>query len=506
MKSYRIARRNFIAWTGAAAGLHTLLRNTEAAAQGMTSPSRLLLTHHPVGTIRPMWLCTGSGTNFTYSTLLKPFETAGLRNDHIIIDGLNMDVIGGPGGGHEKGSVVMATASPTKWTRTGQTEQDDAMAAGPSVDQLMLSKLPTLNDRPFKSLQALCDDRIDHQEISCRCLTYDVMTQPKPGINASGAVENNAYENIPIRPYLKPLDLYNRVFGTMMPGGTNDAALARARAAKKSVLDFSMRELDRLRTLAPTSQSSMIDAHAQAIRDLEKEIDSQAGGGPMACGLTMPPPPVSAIPDDGKDHAETINVTMSDEALHQQIGELHMSIIRAAFVCDLTRVATFQWSPGTNHIAFKGIHPANPNGIYTHHPVSHQVGDSEIFETDPTKRSANVQFLGNVEIWYNTRMSELVNLLKSTKDIYGNALLDNTVVPYLSEVSRATHARDNLPISIFGGKNLGFKGGQFLAFPNRPFTDVWLSILEAFGLPASMLTGATILNSPRQGALPGVRG
>ncbi len=503
MSSYKIARRNFFAWTGAAVGLHTLLRNTEAAAQGMTSPQRLLLTHHPVGTIRPLWLCQGTGTNFTFSPLLKPFETAGLKGDMVIIDGLNMDVIPGPGGGHEKGSVIMATASPTKWTRTGQTEQDDAMAAGPSVDQMMISKLPTLSDRPFKSLQALCDDRIDHQEISCRCLTYDVATDTKPGINGSGAVENNAYENRPIRPYLKPLDLYNRVFGTMMAGGGNTDALARARAAKKSVLDFSLRELDRLRTLAPASQSAAIDGHAAAIRNLEKEIDSQMGS--MACGLTTAPPGVAAIPDDGKDHAETVNVSMSDEALHQQIGELHMGIIRAAFACDLTRVATFQWSPGTNHIAFKGIHPANPQGIYTHHPVSHQVGDAEIFESDATKRSANVQFLGNVEIWYNTRMAELVTLMKTTKDMYGNALLDNTVIPYLSEVSRGTHARDNLPVSIFGGKNMGFKGGQFLAFPNRPFTDVWLTILEGFGLPASMLAGTTILTSPRQGALPGVR-
>ena len=39
----------------------------ESAAQGMVSPKRLLLTHHPVGTVRPMWLCQGSGANFTFS-------------------------------------------------------------------------------------------------------------------------------------------------------------------------------------------------------------------------------------------------------------------------------------------------------------------------------------------------------------------------------------------------------------------------------------------------------
>src|SRR5438132_12942069 len=105
MTSYKIARRSFIESIGAAAGLCTLLRNTEAAAQGMVSPSRFLVVHHPVGTVRTGWLPTGSGTNFTFSEILKPFETAMLKGDMIIIDGLNMETIAGPAGGHEKGPV-----------------------------------------------------------------------------------------------------------------------------------------------------------------------------------------------------------------------------------------------------------------------------------------------------------------------------------------------------------------------------------------------------------------
>jgi len=325
MTPYRFARRSFLQSIGAAAGLYTLLRNAEAAAQGMVSPARLLVVHHPVGTVRTGWLCTGSGANFTFSEILKPFETANLKGDMVIIDGLNMDVIPGPGGGHEKGTVVMVTGAPTKWTRTGQTETDDAMAAGPSIDQLLLAKSTKLQGTGFKSLQALCDDRIDHQEISCRCITYDVATQPQSGIPGPG-VTGAAYENIPIRPTLRPLDLYNRVFGTMTPGGPSTDVL-RARAQKKSVLDFSLRELTRLRSLAPASQKALMDAHESAIRDLEKELDSQID--PTMCGITMAPPNVSAVPDDGKDHPETTQVPMSDDTLHQQIGQ-HQADARVA--------------------------------------------------------------------------------------------------------------------------------------------------------------------------------
>lgn len=504
MMRYKFARRSFLQSVGAAAGLHTLLRNTEAAAQGMTSPARFLMVHHPVGTIRTGWLCTGSGTTFTFSEILQPFEAAMLRCDMVIVDGINMDSTPGPGGGHEKGTVVMATGAPTKWTRTGQTETDDAMAAGPSIDQLLLAKSTKLQGTAIKSLQALCDDRIDHQEISCRCITYSMDQRPQPGIAGPG-VTGASYENTPMRPTLRPLELYNRVFGTMMPGGTNMDALARARAAKKSVLDFSLRELERLRTLAPASQKSVIDTHETAIRDLEKELDGQGTVTPAMFGIAMPPPDIGAVVDDGLDHPETVQVTTADDTLHKQIGEYHQAIIRAAFRCDLTRTATFQWSPGTNHIAFKGLHPDNPNGIYTHHPVSHQVSGADI-AAPPASRNAHIQYLVNVEKWYNTRMSEFLNTLKSTVDVFNNPILDNTLVPYVTEVSQATHEHDPMPLVIFGGKNLGLKGGQFLAFKGRPYADFLLTLAQAFGVAVADLQGQPLLNAPRMGVLQGVLG
>ncbi len=499
MISYKLARRSFLQSIGAAAGLHRLLATTEAAAQGMSSPARLLVVHHPVGTVRSGWLCQGSGTTFTLSEILKPFETAMLKNDMVILDGIDMDSTPGPGGGHEKGTVVMATGAPTKWTRTGQTETDDAMAAGPSIDQLLLAKSTKLQGTPFKSLQALCDDRIDHQEISCRCITYAVEQRPEVGIPGPG-VSGASYENTPIRPTLRPLDLYGRVFGTMMSGGTADA-LARARAQKKSVLDFSLRELSRLRTLAPAGQKSVLDAHETAIRDLEKELDGQ--GNPVACGLASPPPDVGAVVDDGKDHPETVQVTQADDTLHKQIGEYHQAIIRAAFRCDLTRTATFQWSPGTNHIAFQGLHPDNPMGIYTHHPVSHQVNQTDIGAA-PASRNAHVQYLVNVEKWYSARMAEFLTTLKSTVDVYGNALLDNTVVPYLSEISQATHEHNPMPLVIFGGGNQGLSGGQFLTFTGRPYADFLLTLAQAFGVSITDLQGQPLLDAPHTAVLRGV--
>ena len=70
----------------------------------------------------------------------------------------------------------------------------------------------------------------------------------------------------------------------------------------------------------------------------------------------------------GRDSATT-----EDGPTHARVAQVHMDILRAAMVCDLIRVGTFQYSPGTNHVSFKGMYPGEPNTIYMHHPVSHRL-------------------------------------------------------------------------------------------------------------------------------------
>lgn len=554
MMPYKFRRRSFILGTGAAFGLHTLLRNAEAYAQGMTAPKRLLVTHRPIGTMRYAYTPTGSGSTYTVSRILKPFEDAGLRNDYVIVDGLNMDTLQGPGGGHEKGTVVMMTACRTYGTRSGQTEQDDAMAAFPSMDQVILAATPnTLGGRPFPSIYGLVDDRIDFQEISTRCFRYSMNRQnanPAPGAVFPSGV--TPYENIPLRPTLKPYDLYVQIFGSMMPGGTtggtsgtttggtsggNTAALFNALNAKKSVLDFSLSELARLRTLAPSSAREMLDAHEATIRQLENQLismgattggsdggagvgGSDGGGGGTGGGACMrpmqPDSTLSGGVDDGRNHNNYGNDSGStdDAPNHQKVGEAHQAIIMAAFQCDLTRCGLFQWSPGTNHVSFKGMYPGNPNLILMHHPVSHRIASTG----QESMTNNDAEFCVNIEIWYNQRHAEFMNRLKAAKDLVdpnGGSLLDNTIVPYFTEVAEPTHTHGgnqafSMPISIFGGKNLGMKAlGQYVKLSNRPWPDIWLTIAQALGVTIDMLKaltvngkmGAPILNEQNQGVI-----
>jgi hypothetical protein len=497
MMSYRFARRSFMSLVGGALGFRALLENIEAHAQGMVAPRRLLVMHHPVGTYRAAWLCQNPGTDFTLSRILKPFEM--LKSDMMVLDGLSIDQAG-PGGGHEKGTVVMMTGTPTRYTRAGQPETDDAAADGPSIDQLLLSKSDELKKPAIDSLQVSCDDRIDAEELSTRRLSYSMNRVPVSG------VQGNGEQNEPLAPELSPLNLYKRLFMGMMPGGGNDEAMTRALLSEKSVLDFSLRELDRLRTLAPASASSMIDAHEQAIRAAESELIVDT---PEGCMVPTAPADIAGQEDDGEfkgpgDYGNP-KTTTADHEIHEQVALAHLALIKAAFACDLTRVVTFQFSPGTNHVSFGGLYPGDSNAIYMHHPVSHRIGGGALTDSNPISSNADVEFLCQVEMWYNQRVATFLQGLKTAVDVYNNPILDQTVVPYVTEVARATHEHSPVPTVVFGGKNLGFQGGRFEVLGSgnsmRPHNDMWLTCAAALGVSIDQLQGEAILKGNYTGIM-----
>ena len=258
MTSYKHKRRSFLAGTGAASALHTILRGMEGQAQAATAaPKRLLVTHHPVGTCRYAWVPTGSGATYTQSRILKPFEDAGLRDDMIVLDGLNMDTIGGPGGGHEKGTVVMMTGTPTKGTRSGQTETDDAASAGPSVDQLLLALRPAeLAKQTFTSLYALCDDRVDFREISTRCMRYSMdrgLCLRHQQLRRRDALREHTAE--PRAQAAQPLHDRVRQHHDRRSKRSQRRRARSCASRQEERSRFSLSELTRLRSLAPAARS-----------------------------------------------------------------------------------------------------------------------------------------------------------------------------------------------------------------------------------------------------------
>src|SRR5262252_277676 len=218
MMSYRFRRRAFLAASGGL-GLKVLLRNLEAAAQTTQSPPRFLLTHWPVGIVAgsndSLWAPTsGSATG---SQAMQPFVDAGLDSMMSVFRGLSIGQLssGGCAGSHEGGTPKMTTGvSLVTGCRASDSEGDDGVAGGPSIDQILLTNVPALT-APMGGqgyANAICDSRVDKAEI------------------------------------VKQL------------------------AMKKSVLDFALEEINQMGTMAPSIAKNRLDTHASAIRSVESSI------------------------------------------------------------------------------------------------------------------------------------------------------------------------------------------------------------------------------------------
>ncbi|HYQ47355.1 MAG TPA: DUF1552 domain-containing protein [Polyangiaceae bacterium] len=494
MKSYRFARRSFLAGIGGAFALEILLRDMEAAAEGGSSPSRVLLTHFPVGTYRQSYLPKGSQTDFTLSPILQPFES--LKSDMIVLYGFQDRLTCPGGGGHEAGTPFTTTCANSPGTRANGGEGDDGVAGGPSFDQVFLKHVPGLKQSGAGYINTLADARVDSLETSTQCLSYgegipggsDYRTRSIKAANPGG----NITEFTPNLPELSPANAYAKLFSNFIPGGStagNNEAALKALRARKSVLDHALRELAALKALAPASEADKIEAHASAVREVEKQLVEQIENGATGAGAvctqpSAPDPALKGQTGSKFDYGAEATAT-SDEEQHERIGKAHAAVILAAFQCDIIRVASFQWSPGTNHVSFKGKYPADPERSFMHHPMSHRITSQSFFngpaQTGTSADASLYQFLVAINAWYNQKTADILNLFKNAKDGFGNSILDHTVVPYLTEVGDPSHSRGPKASLIFGGKALGMKGGQFLNFESnvRPQVDVWLTVAQA---------------------------
>ncbi|HEY6079462.1 MAG TPA: DUF1552 domain-containing protein [Polyangiaceae bacterium] len=526
-RSYRFARRSFMAGIGGAFGLKIMLRDFEAMAQGMGAPPRFLMVHWPVGTIKHQFLPNGGvkpnglGTITQWSPILKPFLDKGLADQMSLFWGLRDQGAANGAGGHEGGTPMASTGTGCPGTRQNGGEADDGVAGGPSWDQILLEGVKDDSATGAVALarpgigyaNAICDQRIDSQETSTRCLSYSHQKQEIKAANTTGMIT----ENVPLLPELAPAQLYTKLFTGYMSGGGTEANQAAAKLAlqqRKSVLDFSMRELQEMKKLAPAAEAQKIDIHADVVRKIEMQVSDLLNGKVVTpSGCVVPVAPDSSIKGQtgsSNDYAAN-EVATADDQVHAAIGKLHAGILLAAFQCDIIRVASLQWSPGTNHVSFKGLRPDEPAKTFMHHPQSHKIGggrgnyfDAPPPASDPTLQ-AIVQFMANVHTWYNDKTADIINTFKNATDVFGANMLDQTVIPYFTEVAMATHERNPKAALCFGGKALGMQHGKYVNFEDqggigtRAHVDFWATVAQAYfrsNDPAAYLGGLEFASNP----------
>jgi hypothetical protein len=323
-------------------------------------------------------------------------------------------------------------------------------------------------------------------------------------------------EHTPLTPTMSPLTAFNDLFSGFMPGGggMTDTTALRMLKHRKSVLDLSIRELDRMRLLAPADERVKIDSHTAAVRQIENQLADQIAMGGMGNGGNctapmMPPMGLTGVSSNVNSDYATAKGKSDDAPNHEAVGNAHAGIIRAAFACDIIRVATFQWSPGTNHVSWKGADPERPDEIYMHHPLSHKNGNKGFFDGQQPGTSDAARYIWNAMVninrWYFDKMAAVYNSFRTTPDPLatdGGNLLDRTVIPMITEVADASHNHNGHPALIIGGTKLGMQGGRFQTVTGI-HNQLWVTVAQAF-LGADPASKIPTTNNPyvRGGANP----
>ncbi len=435
LRAFQRDRRWFLKVAGGSGLLAYWLSLAIGRAEIPSGPKRLVVVSRPNGTIDENWL-----VGDTPGTILEPFMP--VWDYAVPLRNINVEAtVQTDGDPHGLGSITLMTGAP----RGGPMlpGNDSYWNTQESLDQRLAEHAPALSGRPIKSLQLGGWNAGPAGDEPSRALSFFAAASP-------------------LYPETNPTAAFDYLFSGLDPSPDGEPS-ARVRS-RRSVLDFVSSDLARVREQVPAERRADLDAHEDAIRELEMELDGL---------LPSCEPPV--IPGEFGDAAG------SAEAL-AAIGEAMFAIIVAAFKCDITRTTTFMWAGNAadNHLS-----PVNGSN---HHDLSHQ-----------NDRAG----LTTIDRWYSEQTAKLIAALVAADDpIVSGKLIDSTLVWYVSEIAQGwDHRHTNMPFVLFGGDGVGLDNrGAVFEGGGRNTNDVWRSIAPVMG------TTLDDLVEPSTGPIPGLFG
>jgi hypothetical protein len=245
-------------------------------------------------------------------------------------------------------------------------------------------------------------------------------------------------------------------------------------ALRSSVLDSVAREYDLLAPQLGAEAKAKLDTHRQLVRQLEASLG--AIGAAARCDTTFDAPPA----------------TSAGAGVRQ-----FMDLVRMAFACDLTRIATFSAPvPQCPEIGYPA--DATVHG-YAHQSIAGATSCGQTFNP------IAAQAMTDLDAWHARHVAYLLQQLDSVAEGSGT-LLDHTVVVWLTELATPTHLHHDTFTVLAGSCNGFFGTGRYVRYPqvtpspmaNQPLIGaahnrLLVSLLQAMGQPDTTfgLTGST---------------
>jgi hypothetical protein len=509
-----LERRHFLQLVGASALTYPFLRGVPsfAAASG-SPPTYLVLIFTPCGCVRPLWGATDASgkdvlppaagsapiqtTDFTFRNTLAPFAMGGtvggtswttnLQSKVIVLDGIMNKAAQGS---HEAGMASL-------WT--GQISSG-SQATSISIDQQIAGMLKA--GTPFPTIQLMVRDPIDYsaREVKTRMI-----------YNAAGVF---------VDPIDNPTAAATTCFPSMTGGtkGPDKTAFIRQQLFGSSSATLNG-ELNTLMPKLCTEDRTQL----QALQDGWNNLYSQMQAAATAAASCSSPTGITSSTDFPTN------------------AKMQMDILALALACDLTRVASIQFSTATSQVTHKWL---GSNQTKCHHDYSHE-GPSSLYSlafqntpctmwdsmghctmTPDVYSAANQSLYKNgdptmppslpmqqaIDNWYATQVAYFAQRLNGLKGMGGSGqLLDQSVICWGNELDMgAAHNHDNTPFLLVGGANGQLKTGQLVTFPldfsgsqpnmppktDRAHNDLLLTLAQVMGTPMSTFGESSFCSGP----------
>ncbi len=419
----------------------------------------------PNGIVPSTHFPTGGETDFVLGASMKPLNGFNLpsfedyRQDLIVFKGIDnvasMNSFGTPGSGsgHESGPTTLFTGAAKLGTKEGR---DTWKGGGPSIDQLIAEQIEKDHGAPFPIKSLLLGHTNGADWFGS--ISFDANGTYLP---SSGSTSNT----------------FDTLFGS---GNLTDAERQAIRDRRKSVLDGTLENFQRLYLKASVADKVRLKEHMDAIRDVEMRVDAQ-----ITC--TRPDKTKYMDLDPGNGDGKNLPVW----------SNLMFDLMTLGFACDMTRVATFVFrncGGGGSYLPFlgwadgTGLNGSAYDAAYAtgeHHEMSHRVGQAE-WDPELTKASA----------FFNGSTALLAQKMKAVTEGSGT-LFDSALMLQSSEIGTGGHNNDNSPFVILGNAAGSIRTGRYLNYTRSvPHNDLLLGVMAAMGLSATTVGDAGLCSGP----------
>ncbi len=454
MSRSSLSRRRLLgSLAGLAVGgpLAALLPRGARAADGVAE--RVVFFYHPDGVAGvaqdgspSKWKAYGSERSFTLGEQQAPLQP--WKDRCVFLNGLSLG--GTDAGSHPGGAKKLLTAVD--------------YGNGVSIDQHLSRSIGASS--PWRHLYLGAQANVNGAS-GDKHVSY-----PSPGVS--------------IAPEDDPRRAFQLLFGSAVPASdpaSTDPGTS-ADAAKKSVLDAVIADVQALQAKLGTVERAKLDLHLESLREVEQRIG----------GVVIPPESQASCGEPALDTGALTDSTLYAPEVFPDILRAQIDLMVLAMSCGITRVGTIQASHHTSELLmsrFAGTSLHDPSYDMRSHQASHYGAGH-----DPN----DVEYRAFLEQgkWWASQFAYLLQRLAETPEGDGS-MLDHSICVLVTEVCDGnTHSHDDMPFVVAGGAGGYWSTGRLLDVGYRRHGDLWVSVARAMG------DGITAFGDASSGPVPGL--